>query len=191
MCLSYLLDADLVGNRKKLTSEVSVTELEYADDMALISDSYESLSTLLESLDSSCHHTGLTINYKKTKFLAVLPGDAAHPPFPIFLHPDCDPIEVVPSFQHLGSYVSNNCTLNVEISTQITKASQSYELLNCSTTKLSIFVSVVLSTLLYGLETAVLLVLQIHCLQSFVIEASTPSLECPYGTGGETPPSER
>ena len=45
VCLSYLLDADLVGNRKKLTSEVSVSDLEYADDMALISDSYESLSS--------------------------------------------------------------------------------------------------------------------------------------------------
>ena len=67
MCLSYLLDADLVGNKKKLTSEVSVSDLEYADDMELISDSYESLSTLLKSLDSSCHYTGLTINYKKTK----------------------------------------------------------------------------------------------------------------------------
>ena len=171
MCLSYLLDADLVGNRKKLTSEVSVSDLEYADDMALISDSYESLSYLLKSLDSSCHHIGLTINYKKTKLLAVLPGADAHSPSPISLHPDCDPIEVVPSFEYFGSYLSNNCSMDVEISTRITKASQSYGSLNCilwhqrkikSSTKLNIFVSVVLSTLLYGLETAVLLELQIH-----------------------------
>ena len=177
VCLSYLLDADLVGNRKKLTSEVSVTDLEYADDMALISDSYESLSTLLESLDSSCHHMGLTINYKKTKRLAALPGADAHSPSLISLHPDCDPTKVVPSFQYLGSYLSNNCTLDVEISTRITKASQSYGLLNRilwhqrkikSTTKLHIFVSVVLSTLSYGLETAVLLEPQIQRLQSFV-----------------------
>ena len=45
VCLSYFLDADLVGNRKKLISEVSESDLEYADDMALIPDSYESLST--------------------------------------------------------------------------------------------------------------------------------------------------
>ena len=32
VCLLYLLDADLVGNRKKLTSEVSVSDLEYADE---------------------------------------------------------------------------------------------------------------------------------------------------------------
>ena len=93
VCLSYLLDVDLVGNRKKLISEVSVSDLEYADDMALISDSYKSLSSLLKSLDSSCHHMGLTINYKKTMFLAVLPGADAHSPSPISLHPDFDPID--------------------------------------------------------------------------------------------------
>ena len=41
---------------------------------------------------------GLTINYKKTKLLAVLPGDDARLPFSIFLHPDCDPIEVYHRF---------------------------------------------------------------------------------------------
>ena len=89
MVIIYLVDADLVGNRKKLTLEVSVSDLEYADDMAWISDFYESLSTLLESLDSSCHHMGLTINYKKTTLLAVLHGDDGHP-FSHFRHSDCD-----------------------------------------------------------------------------------------------------
>ena len=116
----------MAGNRMKLTSEVSVSDLEYADDMALISDSYESLSILLKCLDSSRHHLEITINYKKTELLAVLPGADAHPPSPISLHPDCNPIEVVPSFQYLGSYLSNNYTLDVEISTRITKTSQSY-----------------------------------------------------------------
>ena len=157
-----------------------MSDLEYADDMALISDSHESLSSLLKSLDSSCHHMGLTINYKKTKLLAVLPGADAHSPSPISLHPDCDPIEVVPSFQYLRSYLSNNCSLDVEISTRITKASQSYGSLNHivwhqrkikSSTKLNIFVSVVLSILLYGLETAVLLEPKIHHLQSFVMRS--------------------
>ena len=76
LCLSYHLDADLVENRKKLTSEVSVADLEYADDVAMISDSYKSLCTLLKSMDSTCHdHMRLTINYKKTKLyhLKMLP----------------------------------------------------------------------------------------------------------------------
>ena len=73
LSLSYLLDVNLVGNRKKLTSEVSVSDVEYTDDMALISDSYDGLTTLLESLDFKCRHVGLTINCKKTKLLAALP----------------------------------------------------------------------------------------------------------------------
>jgi hypothetical protein len=31
LCLSYLLGADLVENRRKLSSEVTVSDLEYAD----------------------------------------------------------------------------------------------------------------------------------------------------------------
>ena len=74
-----------MGNWKKLTSEMSVSDLEYADVMALISDSYEILFALLKSMDCTCHHMGLTINYKKTKLLAVLPKDLAHPPSAIVL----------------------------------------------------------------------------------------------------------
>ena len=64
------------------------------------------------------------------------------------------------------------------ISSHITKASQSFGALNRilwhqkkirRTAKLSIFNSVVLSTLLYGLETAVLLEPQINRLQSFMM----------------------
>ena len=122
----YLLGADLVGNRKKLTSEVSVSDLEYADDMALISDSFDALTALLESLDSTCRLMGLSIKYKKTKLLSVLPNVDIQPPAPILLHPDCEPIEVVPSFQYLGSIISNECTSAIEVSLRITKASQSF-----------------------------------------------------------------
>lgn len=60
LSLSYLLDADLVGNRKKLTSTVSVSDLEYADSMALISESFKGLTSMLESFDSKCHQMGMT-----------------------------------------------------------------------------------------------------------------------------------
>ena len=61
------MDADLVGTRKKLMSYVSVSDLEYADDMALISDSFGVLTTLLESLDSTCRIMGLSINLQEDK----------------------------------------------------------------------------------------------------------------------------
>jgi hypothetical protein len=81
-----------------------------------------------------------------------------------------DPIELVPSFQYLGSIVSSDCTSDAEISSRITKASQSFGSLNRIlwhqkmiklATKLSIFNSVVISIVLYGLDEAVLLEPQI------------------------------
>ena len=47
------------------------------------SDSYESLPTLLQSVDSSCHHMGFT-TIQEDRSLAVLPGDDVHPPSPDF-----------------------------------------------------------------------------------------------------------
>ena len=70
----------LVGSRKKLTSDVSVSDLENADNMTLISDSFEGITTLLESLDSICHNI---------KLLAVLPDDDAQPPSPMTWKQPC------------------------------------------------------------------------------------------------------
>ena len=162
----------------QLTSTVSVSDLEYADNMALISETFEGLTSLLESLDSKCHQMGLTINYKKTKLLAVLPNGDSLTPSSIVLHPGCAPIEVVSSFEYLGSKVSSDCKLDAEVSTRITKASKAYGCLGRilwhqrkikTSTKLSIFSSVVLSTLLYGLEAAVLLEPHVHRLQGFIM----------------------
>ena len=71
--VAYLLDADLVGNRQNLKFETLVTDLEYADDMALLatttwawemgvgssmysdlSDNWMDLTTMLHSLATTC-----------------------------------------------------------------------------------------------------------------------------------------
>ena len=65
--VAYLHDADLVGNRKILKLESLVTDLEYADDMALLSDNWCDLTTMLDSLSTCCKKLGLTISCKKTK----------------------------------------------------------------------------------------------------------------------------
>jgi len=198
--LSYLLDADLVGNRKKLTSDVSVSDLEYADDMALISDSFDVLTTLLESLDSTCCLMGLSINYKKTTLLSVLLKNSSQSPSPILLHLDCESIAVIPSFQYLGSIVSSDCTSDTDLlmhhqGISVVWGTQPHTLAPEEIrrdTKLSIFNSVVLSTLLYGLETAVLLESQINCLQSLVMCCLHSTLGVSLWDGQrETPPSGR
>ena len=45
--VAYLLDAELVGNRKAFGLESMITELEYADDMALLTDNWSDLTNML------------------------------------------------------------------------------------------------------------------------------------------------
>ena len=46
--------AYLVGNRRKLCDEVIVSDLEYADDMTIIADSWEDLTAMMGSLAVCC-----------------------------------------------------------------------------------------------------------------------------------------
>ena len=52
--LAYLHNAHLVEKRKILKLESLVTDLEYADDMALLSDNWDDLITMMDSLSSCC-----------------------------------------------------------------------------------------------------------------------------------------
>ena len=61
---AYLHDADLVGNRMTLRFESLVTDLEYADDMALLSDNWLDLTTMLDSLSNCCTKLGIAISCK-------------------------------------------------------------------------------------------------------------------------------
>ena len=167
------------GNRRKLQLKTLVTDLEYADYMALIADSWEDLKFMLKSLDVRCRDMGLTISSKKTKTLAVLPDNSHPKPEPISLRLDDVPVEVVSNFQYLGSIVQDNCDSSVEVDSRISKASQAFRQLSRilwyqwkirTRTKLRMFNSAILPILLYSLECTVLLEPQLHHLQSFVMQ---------------------
>ena len=92
----YDLDGPLVGNRKKMRREVSIKDLEYVDDMALVSDSMDALEEILRALDATCSEMGLTISSKKTKILAVHPTSSSNtPPRPVQMGAGREPIKVV------------------------------------------------------------------------------------------------
>ena len=170
-----------MGNRKRIKSDVSVADVECADDMALISDSYEILSIF----HSKYNHMRHTINYKKTKLLAVLPEDVAHRPAPIVLRPELDHTDVVPSFQYTLEVLSP--TTEVEISariidyqsisvirvTQPRSLAPARERSNLDSAKLSFSVCI-LSFLWYGQETAVTLEPRVRRLQRFVMRDTSP-----------------
>ena len=171
-------DAKLVGDSRKMTLETLVTDLEYADDMVLLSNSWSDPEVMIKSLHQQCTAMGLTISCRKTKTLPVLPSSSCPQPQSILLSPAADPVEPVTTFQYLGSTVSQDCSNSAEVSSRIVKASQAFDSLNHrlwlrkrikTLTKLRVFSSVILPTLLYGLECTVLLEPEVHRLQSFVM----------------------
>ena len=93
-----------------------MTDLEYADDMALLVDNWADLTTMLDSLATTCKKLGLTISCKKTKTLVVLTNPGAQSPAPVQLVPGSEPIEMVSYFQYLGSTIQNDCGMDAEIS---------------------------------------------------------------------------
>ena len=64
--VTYMLVADLVGNRRLPKLETVVTDLEYADDMALLANNWSDLTAILDPLSTCCKRLGLTISCKKT-----------------------------------------------------------------------------------------------------------------------------
>ena len=71
----YNQEAELVGNRQKMHGELPLHDLEYADDVALISDSMDALEEVMQALEIGCSEMELTISSKKTNILAVHPAD--------------------------------------------------------------------------------------------------------------------
>jgi hypothetical protein len=76
----YLHTVDLLGNRRILREESIVSDLEYADNIALLSGNWEDLMAMLTSLTRRCKTLGLTTSCKKTKFLAALPTQSHQAP---------------------------------------------------------------------------------------------------------------
>ena len=176
----YLLDGELVGNRKALRLETLITDLEYVDDMALLANTWSDKTSMLESLSSCCKRLGLTISCKKTKSLSVLPqgGPDITTPQPIYLILGEEPVEVVSSSQYQGSIVQDDCGMETEIDCRICKASAAFQSLYRilwyqrriqTSSNLRILNSFILPTLFYGLESTVLLQPHLHRLESFVI----------------------
>ena len=89
--------------------EMLVSDLEYADDMALLSSSWSDLEVTIRSLHQYCTSMGLTINCRKTKTLAGMPSSSCSQPQPILYCSSEDLVKPVSAFQYLGSTVFQYC----------------------------------------------------------------------------------
>jgi len=134
---------------------VTIRDMLFADDAALVSHSEDGLQRLLDRFSNSCVLFGLTISLKKTQVM----GQAT--PGPPAMNIKGAELEVVHQFQYLGSTVTDTLSLDAEINKRIGMAYTTLSKLTKRVwtnkhltvhTKANVYKACVISTLLYGSE---------------------------------------
>ena len=141
----------LTPRRSRRHPTVSLADLDFADNISLLSNQIEQAQELLIRVERSCMKVGLGLNAKKTKFLAYnIEGNLS-------LRTDNgDDLERQDDFKYLGSWVDST-----EKDVRIRKA-QAWKSLNgmqkiwnskmSRNLKIRLFVATIESILLYGCE---------------------------------------
>ena len=159
---------------KTLVSDGLVRELLYADDADLVSHSSDDMQDIMDRFADACTSFGLTISLDKTKVMYTpVPGAE-------YLEPDIyvygSRLEVVESFVYLGSTLSFDGSLEAEIKGRICKASKSFGALEdrvwsdkslTLNTKLTVYETCVITSLLYASETWTIYQRHIKSLERF------------------------
>ena len=91
----------LVPHRSRQVPHVMVTHLDFADDIALISDTAEKARELLLAVERECRKIGLRLNAKKTKVIAYNINDTTITTL------GGEVIEVKEDFKYLGSWIAS------------------------------------------------------------------------------------
>ena len=171
MQVRYLVCRKLVGDRtrKSRLPEMSLTESQFADDAALYATSWSDLQVLSGEFAACASRWWLTVSLQKTKAMVVnCAGDALPVDVPVG---ERGAFGIVPKFTYLGSVLTNDGSLDVEVGVRLAKASRAFGALLrpiflCSALSLDIkrmvYRSVVLSVLLYGSETWAIKARQLH-----------------------------
>ena len=130
-------------------------DIDFADDVALLSQRHNSMTQKLEGIRETAAMIGLKINIQKTKSLRVNQGNNAN------FNIGGDEIQDVEKFTYLGSIVSSEGGTDQDIVARIGKATTAFHILRpiwrsraiSVKVKLRIFNTNVKSVLLYACET--------------------------------------
>jgi hypothetical protein len=157
----FLLDNDWLmkktterRNGIQWTLSTRLEDLEFADDICLMSENIARMQRKTEKLREEGAKCGLKINTAKTNVLKI---NCADPSVALA----GEPIEEVNSFKYLGSYISDDGGTEIDVASRINQASNAFRMLSnmwrsnelSRKTKLRLFNSNVKSVLLYGSET--------------------------------------
>ena len=179
--IKYRTDGGIF-NLRRLQAKTKVIDLLardllYADDCELdllVAHTLEDAHSIVDCFARAATRFGFYINIKKTEVIQQLRSQ--NQPTNGMLHVDGLPLANMSRFCYLGSILSQNATIDDDITERITKSSQAFGRLkhrlwddnNVSlATKISVYRAFVMSTLLYGAETWTLYQRQVHSLDQF------------------------
>ncbi|XP_062862816.1 uncharacterized protein LOC134324867 [Trichomycterus rosablanca] len=146
---------------KGQTTTVSIMELQYADDNALVALSEENLQGTLFAFAKAYKQLGLAINIRQTQIFHQPPPNSSTPVLPPNISIDNIRLENVDHFPYLGSLLSSKTVIDDEIDHRLSCASGVFLRLRKrvfenrdlqAKTKILVYKAVVLPTLLYGSE---------------------------------------
>lgn len=175
----YRLDRNLFDLAKlkarTKTKACNIKELQYADDAAIVAHSPQVLQSMIDTLNRTYNRLGLKMNTDKTEVMRLADGDQGAESITV------GPVQLknVSDFRYLGSYLSNDWSLDKEVTYRIGRAAAAFGSLRGRvfsnrnlklTTKINVYDAVCLSTLLYGTETWTLYRSQIRKLEAYHIQ---------------------
>ena len=145
-------------------------DIDFADDVALLSQRHNNMTQKLESIRETAAMIGLKVNTQKAKSLRVNQGNNAH------FNIGGDEIQDVEKFTYLGSIVSSEGGTDQDIVARIGKATTAFNILRpiwrsraiSVKTKLRISNTNLKSVLLYACETWRVIKASNNRIQTFV-----------------------
>lgn len=135
-----------------------LSDLDYADDVAIFAHSRDELISALSSLQTEAIKLGLSISWSKTKLMLVSPDN--HVPSSLSLFDES--IDYVDKFTYLGSVICNDGSIQADINARISKTACAMHRLSgplwkkrrlSRRTKMAMYNALAISVLLYGSET--------------------------------------
>nr|KAG5687043.1 hypothetical protein BaRGS_002416 [Batillaria attramentaria] len=144
-----------IAHAGQLSESFELDDLDFADDLALLSHSHSQMQDKTTCLEATSAGTGLKINRRKTELMKI--NTTASTPVTV----GGEPIREVESFVYLGSVVDGQGGTDRDVTARIGKARAAMVMLKniwaskvvSIRTKLRIYNSNVKSVLLYGCET--------------------------------------
>ena len=157
LVIDWIMKTTTTGRNNGIqwTLWTQLDDLDFADDLALLSHNHSQMHDKTTLLETTSAGTGLKINRKKTELMKM--NTTANAPITV----GGEPIREVESFVYLGSVVDHQGGTDRDVTARIGKARAAFVTLKniwasggiSMRTKLRIFNSNVKSVLLYGCET--------------------------------------